>query len=87
LRSVPPARMVEAMVWFTVPGAVGRLAGPLLGGVVVTITSWRWIFLLNVPFGVIGVLCGLAFIDDTHERIDERFDLPGFVLLSTGLVG
>jgi MFS family permease len=52
LRSVPPARMVAAMVWFTVPGAFGRLAGPLLGGLVVTITSWRWIFLLNIPFGV-----------------------------------
>ncbi|SIT49933.1 Major facilitator transporter [Paraburkholderia piptadeniae] len=87
LRSVPPARMVAAMVWFTVPGAVGRLAGPLLGGFVVTITSWRWIFLLNVPFGVIGVLCALAFVDDTHEHIDERFDVPGFILLSTGLVG
>ncbi len=87
LRSVPPARMVAAMVWFTVPGAVGRLAGPLLGGLIVTVTSWRWIFLLNVPFGVIGVLCALAFIEDTHEPRDARFDLPGFVLLSTGLVG
>src|SRR5215475_6359476 len=85
LRSVPPARMVAAMVWFTVPGAVGRLAGPLLGGLVVTVASWRWIFLLNVPFGVIGVLCALTFIEDTQEPHDARFDLPGFLLLSTGL--
>ncbi|QYD70407.1 DHA2 family efflux MFS transporter permease subunit [Paraburkholderia edwinii] len=87
LRSVPPARMVAAMVWFTVPGAVGRLAGPLLGGLVVTVASWRWIFLLNVPFGVIGVICALAFIEDTQEPHDARFDLPGFLLLSVGLVG
>ncbi|MGH8782591.1 MFS transporter [Paraburkholderia sp.] len=87
LRSVSPAQMVAAMVWFTVPGAIGRLAGPLLGGLVVTITSWRWIFLLNVPFGVIGVLAALAFIDDTYEPVFERFDLAGFVMLSTGLVG
>lgn len=87
LRSVTPARMVAAMVWFTVPGAIGRLAGPLLGGVVVTLTSWRWIFLLNIPFGVLGVLMAMHFIDDTHERLRERFDLAGFILLSTGLVG
>ncbi|GAB2878511.1 DHA2 family efflux MFS transporter permease subunit [Paraburkholderia jirisanensis] len=87
LRSVPPARMVAAMVWFTVPGAVGRVAGPLLGGFVVTFVSWRWIFLLNVPFGVVGVLCALLFIDDTQEPNDERFDVRGFLLLSTGLVG
>ncbi|MFL9871405.1 MFS transporter [Paraburkholderia megapolitana] len=87
LRSVPPARMVAAMVWFTVPGAIGRLAGPLLGGLVVTITSWRWIFLLNVPFGVLGVLLALNFIDGTYEPLIERFDLAGFILLSTGLVG
>jgi EmrB/QacA subfamily drug resistance transporter len=87
LRSVAPARMVAAMVWFTVPGAIGRVAGPLLGGLVVTFASWRWIFLLNVPFGVLGVLMAMSFIDDTHEPIHERFDLAGFILLSTGLVG
>ncbi|MFM0286449.1 MFS transporter [Paraburkholderia megapolitana] len=87
LRSVSPARMVAAMVWFTVPGAIGRLAGPLLGGLVVTITSWRWIFLLNVPFGVLGVLLALKFIDGAYEPLIERFDLAGFILLSTGLVG
>src|SRR5690349_15297701 len=43
LRSIPKQAMVAAMVWFTVPGVIGRLAGPLLGGVVVTFTSWRWI--------------------------------------------
>jgi EmrB/QacA subfamily drug resistance transporter len=87
LRSVPPARMVAAMVWFTLPGAVGRVAGPLLGGLVVTIASWRWIFLLNIPFGVLGVLMAMAFIDELHEPLHQRFDLAGFVLLSAGLVG
>src|SRR5258708_1572622 len=87
LRSVPPARLVAAMVWFTVPGVIGRLAGPLFGGLVVTIASWRWIFLLNVPFGVLGVMLAQAYIEDTHERVRERFDFAGFILLSTGLVG
>lgn len=87
LRSVPSARMVAAMVWFTVPGAIGRLSGPLLGGLVVTLASWRWIFLLNIPFGVLGVAAALRYIDDRYEPVYERFDLIGFVLLSCGLVG
>jgi EmrB/QacA subfamily drug resistance transporter len=87
LRNVPPARMVAAMVWFTVPGAIGRVAGPLFGGLIVTIASWRWIFLLNVPFGVLGVMMARAFVDDSHEPLHESFDLAGFILLSTGLVG
>lgn len=87
LRSIPPQHMVAAMVWFTVPPAIGRVAGPLLGGVIVTLTSWRWIFLLNIPFGVLGVLMARSFITDTHERVQQRFDFAGFILLATGLVG
>lgn len=87
LRSIPKQAMVAAMVWFTVPGVIGRLAGPLLGGVVVTFTSWRWIFLLNVPFGVLGVLMARAYIDGAYTQVRERFDTRGFIMLSTGLVG
>ncbi|OWT53366.1 MFS transporter, partial [Candidimonas nitroreducens] len=87
LRSIPPQEMVSAMVWFTVPGAVGRVAGPLLGGIIVTLVSWRWIFLLNIPFGVLGILMARAFLSDTQERIKQRFDIVGFILLSLGLVG
>ena len=48
LRSVPPSQMVSAMVWFTVPPVIGRMVGPLFGGAIVTLTSWRWIFLINL---------------------------------------
>jgi len=86
LRSVPAHRMVAAMVWFTVPGSIGRVAGPLLGGLVVTFASWRWIFLLNVPFGVIGVLMTMRFVPAATETKSDRFDLAGFMLLATALV-
>ena len=87
LRSVPSTRMVAAMVWFTVPGAIGRLAGPLTGGAIVTLVSWRWIFLLNIPFGLLGIALALKFIDGAYEPVYERLDVPGFVLLALGLVG
>jgi EmrB/QacA subfamily drug resistance transporter len=90
LRSVPPARMVAAMVWFTVPPTLGRMVGPLFGGAIVTFTSWRWIFLVNVPFGLLGIAMALSYIDelkDDGEGTQAPFDIGGFVLLALGLVG
>jgi EmrB/QacA subfamily drug resistance transporter len=89
LRSVPPARMVAAMVWFTVPPAIGRMIGPLFGGAIVTWTSWRWIFLVNIPFGLLGILLAVLFIDELREdeAVPQSFDLVGFVLLALGLTG
>jgi EmrB/QacA subfamily drug resistance transporter len=87
LRTVSPARMMSAMIWFTVPGAIGRMAGPLFGGLIVTVASWRWIFLVNVPFGVLGVLLAAKFVDDRHEPSSRVFDSIGFVLLAVALVG
>ena len=70
LRRVPPAAMVAAMVWYTVPPAIGRMVGPLFGGAIVTWTSWRWIFLVNVPFGLLGIALAALFITDSRE--DKR---------------
>ncbi|MGF6509048.1 DHA2 family efflux MFS transporter permease subunit [Paraburkholderia sp. 32] len=87
LRSIPPAHLVMAMVWFTVPGTIGRVLGPLLGGFIVTLASWRWIFLLNIPFGVLGILLSLKFVPDSRSEKREPFDVTGFVLMAIGLSG
>lgn len=92
LRSVPAAGMIAAMVWFTVPPAIGRMAGPLFGGAIVTWTSWRWIFLINIPFGLISILLAMYYLRDHPEsagddRLRIRFDTAGFVLLALGLTG
>ena len=88
LRSVPPAGIVNAMVWFTVPGGIGRLAGPFFGGAVVTVASWHWIFLVNIPFGIFGIAMALRFVDTDLPAVSPRgFDVPGFLLLACGLAG
>ena len=91
LRSVPKAAMLTAMVWFTLPGGVGRMAGPLFGGLIVTIASWRWIFFINVPIGLLAVMFALKIITPDPKRsageAAPRFDIVGFLLLASGLVG
>ena len=86
LRSVPPSQIISAMVWFTVPAVVGRMMGPLFGGAVVTMTSWRWIFFINIPFGLLAILLALAFVKDTDGATEHvPFDTRGFLLLAFGL--
>ena len=86
VRSVPAAMMVSAMVWFTVPPAIGRMMGPLVGGAIVTLASWRWIFLINIPFGILAILMAWAYLDDTPAPAEPApFDARGFLLLALGL--
>jgi MFS family permease len=71
-----------------VPPAIGRMVGPLFGGAIVTVTSWRWIFLVNVPFGLLGIVLAWLFVRDVHEtKVLPAFDFIGFALLALGLTG
>ena len=88
LRNVPSERMISAMVWFTVPPTIGRMVGPLVGGAIVTWTSWRWIFLINIPFGLLGIAMAMWFVEEQHEDSQAHpFDFIGFGLLALGLTG
>jgi EmrB/QacA subfamily drug resistance transporter len=85
LRTVPKADLVDAMAYLTVPAVFGPVVGPPVGGFIVTYASWRWIFLMNVPIGVIGVLLVTIYISDIREEGIFPLDLQGFVLTSLGL--
>ena len=85
LRSFPRSELVTAMTYMVVPAVVGPTIGPLLGGLLTTYASWRWLFYVNVPFGLAGIAFCLRFIGDTRMAEPPRFDLPGFLLCGAGL--
>src|SRR6201999_973095 len=80
IRSFPRSKLVTAMTYMTLPAIVGPLIGPVLGGFLTTYLSWRWIFYVNVPFGLVGMVMALRFIEDTKGDAAVKFDFPGFLM-------
>jgi EmrB/QacA subfamily drug resistance transporter len=66
--------------------SVGIIVGPTLGGVLLRYLSWHWIFLVNLPLGIIGTLVALRFVPATLPRGGQRFDYPGAALLFLSLI-
>jgi EmrB/QacA subfamily drug resistance transporter len=64
---------------------VGAIAGYILGGVIVGLISWRFIFFVNVPIGIFGTLLGYLKLRETHQTTSEKFDFLGTALYSTAL--
>jgi EmrB/QacA subfamily drug resistance transporter len=84
-RTFPPAERVRASRILTVPTALAPALGPVVGGLLVTAASWRWVFYVNVPIGVAGFAFGVVFLPEHREAGTGRFDLPGFALAGAGL--
>ncbi len=79
LRSVERSEMVSAMTWLMVPAMIGPILGPPVGGFIVTALSWRWIFYINVPVGVLGMVLATLYIRDIKEEGRVDFDAWGLV--------
>lgn len=95
LRSYPRDKLVEVMNFVTIPGLLGPLLGPTLGGLIVSYASWHWAFLINIPIGVIGFIAAMRHMPDIPRPENvSRFDKWGFglftfalLLIITGLEG
>jgi EmrB/QacA subfamily drug resistance transporter len=85
LRSVPRSELVTAMFYVSLPALIGPVIGPLLGGFLTSYASWRWIFYINVPFGIVGIALALIFLKETRGGQPGRLDLRGFLLAGAGL--
>lgn len=80
LRKVPKDELLKAMAFLSLPALLGPLIGPPVGGFLVTYASWHWIFLINVPVGLLGILLVRHYIRDDFPRSDVRLDWAGFIL-------
>lgn len=85
LRSVPKAQLVQAMAWLTIPALVGPVMGPPLGGLIATYAHWRWIFLINLPIGLVGIVLAWRFMPDLRDAQPRPLDVAGFLLSGLGL--
>ncbi|AVF05686.1 MFS transporter [Devosia sp. I507] len=80
VRMTPRHQLVDAMAWLTIPGLIGPIVGPPFGGFLTTYFSWHWIFIINIPIGLLGIaLVGLALPNETRNK-PRSIDGKGFVL-------
>jgi EmrB/QacA subfamily drug resistance transporter len=81
-----PRRTGRIMSFIGVPMLMGSVAGPVIGGLIVSSVSWRWIFFLNLPIGLVAVVCAARLMPSTPARPGSSLDRRGLVLLSSGVI-
>jgi len=86
VRSVPKGELVQALAFISMPALIGPMLGPPLGGLIVTVADWRWIFFVNIPIGILGIVLATLFIPEIREETPP-LDTRGFLLLAAGLGG
>lgn len=85
VRSFPKTELVRAMSFLAIPSMIGPLIGPTLGGFIVSVTSWDYIFFINVPVGLIGLVMVYFWMPDYRNASVPRFDLLGLVYFGGGI--
>ena len=87
LRTAAKHELVAAMAWLSAPALIGPVLGPPLGGFLVTYASWRWIFDINVPIGILGIVLVTRFVPNSREPGAGRLDATGLILSGLSLAG
>jgi len=81
IKTFPKKELLKAMNFAIIPALIGPVLGPLVGGYMVDYLSWHWIFLINIPFGLIGILLSLKYMPNYKSKIID-FDLKGFFIFA-----
>lgn len=84
-RTFPPAQRVQISRILILPTVIAPAVGPVLGGLLVDQLSWRWVFYVNVPIGIVAFFFGLLYLNEHREPEAGRFDVVGFLLAGAGL--
>lgn len=84
-RTAGPNKMNKVMAITGIPTLLGPILGPVIGGAIVSNTSWRWIFMVNVPVGVLALALAVKFLPNTGQDKSHKLDSLGFAFLAPGL--
>ena len=87
VRAVDKGNLLNAMSLVTMPALIGPIAGPPLGGFITTYASWHWIFLINVPIGLVGIVLASRYIPNVRVEHRDPFDFVGFILSGLAIAG
>lgn len=87
VRATPRNELVSAMAWLTIPALIGPITGPPLGGFLTTYLSWHWIFWINIPIGIIGLILITKFLHTPDSRNERPVDVPGLILSALTFAG
>jgi EmrB/QacA subfamily drug resistance transporter len=87
VRATPRSELVSAIAWLTIPALVGPMVGPPVGGFITTYVSWHWIFIINLPIGLVGIIVSGFVLPKIETRETRPMDWPGFLLTALAASG
>jgi EmrB/QacA subfamily drug resistance transporter len=87
VRTIDKRELISAMAWVSTPALIGPVLGPPIGGFITTYATWHWIFIINIPMGLLGIILATRYIPDVRAEKHERFDLTGMALAGLGIGG
>lgn len=87
VRGTDKSKLIDALAWLTIPALAGPVIGPPLGGFITTYFSWHWIFLINIPIGITGIVATLRFLPDLPTEDPGTLDWIGFILAGIAASG
>jgi EmrB/QacA subfamily drug resistance transporter len=85
VRAFDKSELIRAMSFVTIPALVGPMAGPLAGGLIIRYLHWRYIFFVNIPIGIAGLILVYLHLPDYREERRRPLDLVGLILFGSGI--
>jgi MFS family permease len=86
VRSADRSELLNALNWLLLPSIVGPMLGPVIGGQLVTYANWHWIFLINVPVALLGMVMTMVIVPDMREEPEGRVDTKGILLSGAAIL-
>jgi EmrB/QacA subfamily drug resistance transporter len=85
VRTFAKSELIRAMSFVAIPGLIGPMLGPIAGGLIVAYLHWRFIFFVNLPIGLIGLVLVYLYLPDYREKAVKPLDIVGLILFGSGV--